>query len=351
VIGAPELPPLPEPEPAPEWVPQPDLSQQSPQVPEASVAGYFSVEAPPAVREEAVPADALMRKNPYGDRLMRRMGLGMRKVVGTTAANDIREMADLNGRLIRPVSTCRQIAMVSVRGGAGKTTLAALIATVIAEHRNDRVLAVDAETGFGSLPLRLGATPQKSVHDLASAHPRTWDESSSYLTQVAQRLWVLSGTTGGRLERELDLDTFRSAFGGLGRYFSASVIDCGAGILGDLQQGILATAHAQLLVTPATVDGAYSARSAVEWFQANGHAELLSRTVIALVTHTPHADADIEQLQTMLSAGGLTVTHLPYDRHLATGTALDMERIGAATRAAATRIAADVFSRTIGGVG
>jgi MinD-like ATPase involved in chromosome partitioning or flagellar assembly len=278
------------------------------------------------------------------------MGQGMRKAMGASAANDDRELADLTGRLTRPVPTCRQIAVVSVRGGAGKTTIAALIGAAIAEHREDRVLAIDADTGFGSLSLRLGVTAEKSLRDLAAVHPRSWEETSGYLSQAAQRLWVLSGTTGGRLSGELDLDTFRAAFSGLGRYFSTSVIDCGAGILGGLQQGILATAHAQLLVTPATVDGALSARSAVEWFTANGHGALLPRTVIAVVTHTPHADADLEQVQAMLSTGGMTVIHVPYDRHLATGTSIETDRIGAATRTAATRIAADVFARSTGGV-
>jgi MinD-like ATPase involved in chromosome partitioning or flagellar assembly len=106
-----------------------------------------------------------------------------------------------------------------------------------------------------------------------------------------------------------------------------------------------------VLVTPATVDGALSARSALDWFASNGHGDLLSRTVIALVTHSPHAYADIEQVQAMLSAGGTTVVHLPYDRQLATGTSIDLDRIGAASRTAATRIAADVFARSAGGTG
>jgi MinD-like ATPase involved in chromosome partitioning or flagellar assembly len=291
-----------------------------------------------------------MRRKPHGDPLMRRMGRRMRKAVGASAAIDVRELADLTGRLTRPVPTCRQIAVVSVRGGAGKTTIAALIGAAIAEHRQDRVLAIDADTGFGSLFLRLGVTAEKSMHDLAAAHPRSWEEASGYLAQAHQRLWVLSGTTGGRVGGELGLDTFRAAFSGLGRYFSTSVIDCGAGIVGGLQRGILATAHAQVLVTPATIDGALSARSAVEWFIANGHGALLPRTVIAVVTHTPHADADLGQVQAMLSTGGMTVIHLPYDRHLATGTSVEMDRLGAATRTVAGRVAADVFARSTGGV-
>jgi hypothetical protein len=71
---------------------------------------------------------------------------------------------------------------------------------------------------------------------------------------------------------------------------------------------------------------------------------------VVSVTHTPHADADLEQVQAMLNTGGMTVIHVPYDRHLATGTSIETDRMGAATRTAATRIAADVFARSTGGV-
>jgi MinD-like ATPase involved in chromosome partitioning or flagellar assembly len=340
VIGAPEE------QAAPQWQPS-----EPPQ--QGSVAASLPAAAPPwvPVSSGQEAADALVRRVPHGDPLVRRMGQGVRKAVGASAAGDLRELADVAGRLARPVSTCRQIAVASVRGGAGKTTLAALIGAIIAAHREDRVLAMDADPGLGSLPLRLGVTAERSMHELAAVHPRSWEEVAGYLGQAAQRLWVLSGTTGGRLGEELGLDTFQAAFSGLSRYFSASVIDCGAGILGALQRGVLATAHAQVLVTPATVDGALSARSALDWFAANGHGVLLSRTVIVLVTHTPQVYADLEQVQAMLSTGGMTVIHLPFDRHLATGTSIDLDRIGAASRSAATQIAADVFARSAGGVG
>lgn len=309
----------------------------------AAPSGAYPMAAP------SVPMDALVRKNPHGDPLMRRLGSNVRKAVGSGAAANAREQAELQERLTRRVSTCRQIAVVSVRGGAGKTTIAALAATAIAELRQDRVLAVDADSTLGSLPLRLGVRPERTLHDLAPAAPRNWEETAAFLTRSRENLWVLPGSLEGRMTAELNLETFRAAFGGLGRYFSTAMIDCGAGILGTLQLGILETSHAQLFVTPGTVDGALSARGALDWFAANGHGALLQRTVIVLVTHTPHADANLQRVQEMLGAGRVPVIHLPYDRHVATGTAIDMARIAAATRTAATRIAAEVFTRSAGG--
>jgi MinD-like ATPase involved in chromosome partitioning or flagellar assembly len=223
--------------------------------------------------------------------------------------------------------------------------VAGLTATVISQYRQDRVLAVDADSGLGSLPLRLGVRPPRSLHDLTAASPRTFEEVTPFLSRTADGLWVLSGTAGGHITHELDLDTFNAAAGRMTRYFSALVIDCGAGLLPELQRGILADAHAQVMVTPGTVDGALSAQGALEWQARNGYQHLLTRTVVAFVTHTPHVDSDLTRAGQLLSGGGMPVVHLPYDRHLATGTAVESARIGQETRAAAIRVTVEAFAR------
>jgi MinD-like ATPase involved in chromosome partitioning or flagellar assembly len=290
-------------------------------------------------------AEELLRNRRHGDPLMRRMGRGISKAVGVSAAQDARENDDLANRIRLPVPTCRRIAVTSIRGGAGKTTVAGLMATMITQIRQDRVLTADADSGLGSLPLRMGVQTDLSLQDLAKARPRSWEEAAPFLARSLDGLFVLSNTSRGRIGAELEIDAFRAATGAMSRYFSAIVIDCGAGLLPDLQRGILAEAHAQVLVTPATVDGALSARGALDWMAANGFGALLPRTVVTLVTHTPHEDADLERAHYMLSAGGIPVVHVPYDRHLAGGTPIEMPMIGEAARNAAIRIAAEVFSR------
>jgi MinD-like ATPase involved in chromosome partitioning or flagellar assembly len=287
----------------------------------------------------------LVRRTAHGDPLVRRMSRGVRRAVGAGASDEVRRTADVEQTLSRPVPSCRQIAVTSIRGGAGKTTVAGLTATVIAQYRQDRVLAIDADSGLGSLPLRLGVRTDRSLHDLAASRPRGFDEAARFLGRTADGLWVLSGTAGGRITHELDLGTFRTAAGTMSRYFSAFVVDCGAGLLPELQRGILSDAHAQVMVTPGTVDGALSARGALEWQARNGYQHLLTRTVVAFVTHTPHVDADLTRGAQLLSGGGMPVVHMPYDRHLATGTAVESARIGQETRAAAIRVALEAFAR------
>ena len=339
-------------EPPPEDEPGPPVGQESwdrsdgpwPQAPAPAPQPPAPAPQPPSSYQQPAPQD-LVRRATHGDPLVRRVSRGVRRAVGASAADEVRRTADVEQIIGRPVPSCRQIAVTSIRGGAGKTTVAGLTGTVIAQYRKDRVLAVDADSGLGSLPLRLGVRTDRSLHDLSSAGPPTFDDASRFLGRTADGLWVLSGTAGGHITHELDLATFRSAAGGMSRYFSAMVIDCGAGLLPELQRGILSDAHAQVLVTPGTVDGALSARGALEWQARNGYQHLLTRTVIAFVTHTPHVDADLTRAGQLLSGGGMPVVHMPYDRHLATGTAVESARIGQETRAAAIRVALEAFAR------
>ncbi len=271
----------------------------------------------------------------------------MRRAVGASVSGRAREIAERTAGIGVPVSSCRRIVVTSIRGGAGKSTLAALVAGVIRQHRDDRVIAVDADPGLGSLPLRLGVNAPGSLRHLTAARPQSWEEIVASLARTPEGLFVLPAAPRGVVAGTLDHGLVQQALGRLSRYFAAAVIDCGGGLTAELQQGLLAGAHAQIFVVPGTVDGALSARAALNWFAQNGHGPLLHRTVVALVAHTPNPDADLQRAKQMLSAGGLPVTQIPFDRHLAAGISIAPERVGASTQAAATLVASSAFARSL----
>ncbi|WP_149263084.1 MinD/ParA family protein [Actinomadura sp. K4S16] len=293
-----------------------------------------------------IPAHDLVRKNQHGDPLARRMGRGVRNAMGG-GGREARERAAFADLMQRQVPSSRQIAVASVRGGAGKTTMAAMVATELARHRADRVLAADADAELGSLPLRLGVRSQLSLFDLAAQNPHTFEEAERFLTRTPDGLYVLSSTRDGRIAGEFTLETFQTALSAVSRYVSATVVDCGAGILTEVNRGVIASSHGLVLVTPGTVDGALSARGALEWFSSNNQQALLPRTVIAMVSHAPQVGADLQRAHQMLTAWGLPVVSVPYDRQLATGSSVDMSRISAAARAAVTHVVYEVFSRSL----
>ncbi|MFI0410741.1 MinD/ParA family protein [Actinomadura sp. 3N508] len=318
--------------------------------PEAAAQAPAPGQVGPVGAGQPIPAEDLIRKHQHGDPLARRMGRSVRKAVGggTREARDMAAFVDL---MQRPVPSTRQIAVASVRGGAGKTTMAALVSTELARHRRDRVLAADADAELGSLPLRLGVRPQLSLFDLAGQNPRSFEEAARFLAPTPEGLLVLSSTRGGRIAGEFTLEMFQNAVSQVARYVGTTVIDCGAGILTELNRGVVAASHGLVLVTPGTVDGALSARGALEWYAANNQRDLLARTVIAMVSHAPQVGADLQRAQQMLAAWGLPVVPVPYDRHLATGGSLNMSMVSAAARAAVTQIVHEVFARSLGAGG
>ena len=58
-------------------------------------------------------------------------------------------------RIRTPLPGAHRVAVTSIKGGVGKTTVAACLGLVLAEHRGDRVVALDANPDAGTLADRL----------------------------------------------------------------------------------------------------------------------------------------------------------------------------------------------------
>jgi Mrp family chromosome partitioning ATPase len=278
---------------------------------------------PPAPPPVAVPPAAAPppRRPPGGDSVLRRLGRASLDLV--TGAAAARELVELAATAQLPVTTGRRIAVVGARGGAGRTTVAALLASVYAARRADHTLVVDADAGVGSLAWRLSVAadtdPATVGPRLLAARTGTLDDVEAVLPAVVAGLRVLPG--GAQLPPEL--------IRALSRFFAITVIDGG-----DAPQ---ADAHASVLVTPTTPDGVRSTCAALDAW-AGGP------VVVALVARdrTRHDPA------AALRRYGVPVVALPHDRHLAAGAAIRPDRTRAATRREATRLAGLALTAAVG---
>ena len=293
--------------------------------------------------------EELERGPVHGDSLLRRAGRGA--VRPFRPADDVQALAE-HGRWIQhPVTTGRRIAVTGLRGGAGKSTVAALVASVFARYRQDRVLALDLDPELGSLPLRLGgghAGP--TLADLAGLDlgAAPFAEVEPRLTRLSDTLWTLPGHRGA-IGGGADGGAYRAVGVPLSRFFGVAVTDCGAGISTDLHRAVLSTAHAQVLVTPAPVDGAASVGRALDWMSTSGFAGLVSRTLVVFAVQSPHLArlADVRRAADILAEAGVASVKLHFDRHLATGSVLDTGRLGYATRVTAVAVAAEALRRAL----
>jgi MinD-like ATPase involved in chromosome partitioning or flagellar assembly len=280
---------------------------------------------------------------------MRRVGQGVVQVF--RPAEEVQTAARFGEWVQHPITTGRRIAVTSLRGGAGKSTVAALLATVYGHYRQDRVLALDVDPGLGSLALRLGITPTHSLGDLDESTTQTgsFDDVQPYLTRAGRQLWVLPGTRSAVHDSTLDAGTYQGAAVPLSRFFALMVVDCGAGLLGELPRTVLSGAHAQILVTHATFDGAVSAREALDWMVLSGMSELVLRTVVVFVARNPDAESllDLGRATTLVQEPGAGAVRFGYDRHVALGTTLDARRMAYATRLTGVRIAAEAMRRAV----
>lgn len=262
--------------------------------------------------------------------------------VGTTVApvtRETRQAVAVAAALRRPVTTGRRIAVVSVRGGAGKSTVALLLASAFAYHRPDRVLAVDADPGFGSLALRAGlpsAGAPRSVESSTGTVPAAGGAPGP--VRSSGGLWVLPGGRGSAHRR-------RAARGPtlaeLARSFTITVID---GTSDSLLAASVADVHALVVVAPATVDGVLTTSAALGDLRDGPRSGQLARTVLVFSAASPQAGTlRLGPAAHCVAVPGLPVLTLPHDRHLATGGRVDPGRLGAATRLAVLRLGAVVL--------
>ncbi|MFE9623101.1 hypothetical protein [Streptomyces sp. NPDC006527] len=279
------------------------------------------------------------RGEPFAARALR----AVRRTVSSSAAREVAETTATAEVLQRPVTTGRQIAVTSIRGGSGKTTVAALLGTAYAHYRQDPVLIVEADPALGSLPLRLGAESLRwTTGDLATlVEPQmSLLDVTGYLVQLPENAWLLPGSQG-QVGAMLDTKGYERVMVSLRRYFGVTVVDCET-LPAEVARTALSAAQARVLTVNATLEGIASTRSVLEWMRGLPR-DITTSTVVALTETAPHPGLDLDKAAEQLRSTGASVRVLPYDRHLAAGGAIRTDLLARATRQAVTRLAAEVF--------
>ncbi|MFE6492362.1 MinD/ParA family protein [Streptomyces sp. NPDC057748] len=286
---------------------------------------------------------AVGRKARHGEPFAARAARALRVSVSSSAAREVARSTATAETLQQPVTTGRQIAVTSIRGGAGKSTVAALLGTTYAHYRQDPVLLVEADPALGSLPLRLGADSLRwTTGDLAGIIEPQMSllDITGYLVQLPGNAWLLPGSQG-QIGAMLDTRAYERVMVSLRRYFGVTVVDCET-LPAEVARVALSAAQARVLAAPATLEGVTSTYAVLQWMQSLPR-QVIAGTVVVLSELVPHSGLDLDEAAQKLKATGAGVQVVPYDRHLAAGGAIRTELLAHATREAATRLAADVF--------
>ncbi|MGW0737013.1 nucleotide-binding protein [Streptomyces sp. NPDC002851] len=301
----------------------------------------------PAVTPESEPTldprlSGAVGRPVRGDSAVRRTGRSLRKLT-SSAAKEVEELTRLGREVQQPVTTGRVIAVSSIRGGVGKTTVSALLARTFNHYRQDPVLALEMDPALGTLPVRLGAeTVRWSVADLAQLlNPSMLlTDVTGYLVPVTDGGWLLPASQG-RIGAMVDVEMYRTVTLALRRYFGVSVVDCEC-LPGEVARTAMATAHARVVVAPVTAEGVNGTRRVLDWL-AGLPRGVLATTVVALTASSPDTSLDVKKATAHLREAGVAVVPFPYDRHLGAGGTIQNALLGEDTRRAAARLAAEAL--------
>ncbi|MDP9694649.1 UNVERIFIED_ORG: MinD-like ATPase involved in chromosome partitioning or flagellar assembly [Arthrobacter globiformis] len=237
----------------------------------------------------------------------------------------------------------RYVPVLSRKGGVGKTTVTTLLGMVLAELREDRVIAMDANPDRGTLsdrsPGRADFTARQLVKDRFTVD--SFAQLSNYTARDGSRLDVLASDTDPMVAHAFDDADYRAVTDILGRYYSIVLTDSGTGMVHSVMKGTLEKADAVVLVSGGSVDEARLASETLSWLEAHGRQDLVAKaTVVINMAAGNRTLVNIDEIEQHFLSRVKNVVRIPHDRHLAEGSRISLGQLKPATRAAAVELAA-----------
>ncbi|MEJ3658819.1 AAA family ATPase [Actinomycetes bacterium KLBMP 9759] len=223
-------------------------------------------------------------------------------------------------RARRPLPSPHHVAVLSLKGGVGKTTVSAVMGLLLAEYRGDRVVALDANPDAGTLADRLTGESEVTVRNLIEnidgigALP----DVARY-TSLAGRLQVVASEQDPAMSEAFTRAEYEQVCTVLRRFYNIVITDSGTGLVHSAMDGTLALAHSIVVVGSLTVDGASRASKTLDWLVAHGYREAVARAVVVLSRDRTSKEIDANRLKAHFAERCRAVVEIPPDEHLATG--------------------------------
>jgi MinD-like ATPase involved in chromosome partitioning or flagellar assembly len=245
----------------------------------------------------------------------------------------------------RPLRGCYRIALMSLKGGVGKTTITAALGGTFASIRGDRIVAIDANPDRGTLsgkvPLETPATVRHLLRDAEGIE--RYSDMRGYTSQGPSRLEVLASETDPAVSEAFSSDDYTRTLDILERFYSLVLTDCGTGLMHSAMSAVLAKSDVLVVISSGSVDGAKSASATLDWLDAHGHQEMVRNSIAVINGVRPRSGkVDLRKVVDHFSRRCRAVRLVPFDPHLEEGAEISLERLKADTREALVELAAVV---------
>ena len=255
-----------------------------------------------------------------------------------------RARKELDRRIAAPLhGGAKFVPVLSRKGGVGKTSVTTLLGMALADAREDRVIAVDANPDRGTLAERIGRTSGKTVRDLVRMRGAItgFNDLSAVVARDETRLDVLASDADPHLSEAFSDRDYHDVAAVAAHYYSIVLTDTGTGIVHSVMDATLELADQLIIVAGRSIDEARLASETLTWLETNGFADQVRTAIVVLNTSRPGASlVKPAELESHFRSRVRAVVTLPYDSHIATGGPVTFRELDPQTRHAARELAA-----------
>lgn len=224
-----------------------------------------------------------------------------------------------------------RVVVMSIKGGVGKTTTAAMLGRTLAEWRGDRVVALDTNPDMGTLGDRLVGATDVTVRGLLAHEARAPIKQVAEVnrfTNLAGRLHVLANEQDPAVSEDFTGAEYQTTLGILERFYNVIIADCGTGVLRPWVREMLALANTLVVVAEPKGDAATRAAGTLDWIEQHGFRDLVARSVAVINYRSPTPKSlDVEALNSFFGQRCRAVRAIRYDEHLDLGVQIQYEPI------------------------
>ncbi len=250
---------------------------------------------------------------------------------------------------ISPMSRPNTIAVLSPKGGVGKTTVSYLLGNMLASELNLRVVALDANPDFGTLA---SLAPDKlrtlrSLADLLADHAEIESpaELHPYVSRLPTGLHLLGAPAHAEVMAQMTPGLYARLLDLLERFYEVVILDLGTGITDPLAQFAVERADQSVVITTPEWITAAGVLGALRYLQLEEGMLVLNQAPIRRNAGNRHVIEENFRRQAVA-----TKATIPYDERLRvmldTGT-YELSDLRRATRVPVKELAAAIAANFV----